>query len=342
MILQLLIAWLATRIHHHQDQVIRYLLEENRILKAKCKGKRILLSDTECRRLAILAHPIARKHLTDFSTIATPDTLRRWYRRLVVQAPSPTPQGNSLGRPRVAAEIEQLVIRMATENPRWGYRRIQEALSNLGYHIHNTTVRNILRRNHIDPAPIRGRAGMSWAQFVTLHWEVLDASGGVEDLRSAVTETWTLTRKRIQSHVARCKRLAGMIQYRALAMLVLFARQGRRLWSGFLAILARGHVNDSRHSAQRSDEAFLPMRTVSHQSVAQPLQPIPLVQERSPPEAGGGAPILVGSGMDQRRSASTTRLLVASTVQNIAYNGDQSVSQSQSSGSCKNSYPAAA
>jgi hypothetical protein len=69
-------------------------------------------------------------------------------------------------------EIEQLVVRMATENPLWGYRRIQGALSNLGYPIHKTTVRNILRRHHIDPAPVRGKAGMSWAQFVKLHLEV--------------------------------------------------------------------------------------------------------------------------------------------------------------------------
>ena len=58
-------------------------------------------------------------------------------------------------------EIEPLVMRMANENPRWGYRRIQGALSNLGPDIDTTTVRHILRRNHIDPAPIRGKAGMN-------------------------------------------------------------------------------------------------------------------------------------------------------------------------------------
>ena len=87
MILQLLIAWLATRIHHHQDQVIHYLREENRILKATCKGKRMPLTDTERRRLAVLAHPIERKQPPALLTVATPDTLRRWYCRLIVCVP---------------------------------------------------------------------------------------------------------------------------------------------------------------------------------------------------------------------------------------------------------------
>jgi hypothetical protein len=112
-----------------------YLLEDNRILKAKLKGKRIELTDSERRRLAVLAHPIDRKQLKDISTIATPDTLLRWYRRLVVQPPNRKPLGKSLGRPRVAMAIEQLVVRLANENPRWGYRRIQGVLSHLGYDI---------------------------------------------------------------------------------------------------------------------------------------------------------------------------------------------------------------
>jgi putative transposase len=163
MILPLLIAWLTARINRHQDHVMTYLREENRILKAKLKGRWIQFTDTERRRLAVLAHPIDRKHLKDVSTIAPPDTLQRWYRRLGVQGPSRQSQSRPLGRPRVATEIEQFIVRMANENPRWGHRRIQGALSNLGYDIDHTTVRHILRRNHIDPAPIRGKTCISWS-----------------------------------------------------------------------------------------------------------------------------------------------------------------------------------
>jgi hypothetical protein len=75
----------------------------------------------------------------------------------------------------VAEEVERLAVQMAEENPTWGYRRIQGALANLGHRIDKITVRNLLRRHHIDPAPKRRQAGMSWAQFLKMHWEVLAA-----------------------------------------------------------------------------------------------------------------------------------------------------------------------
>jgi transposase InsO family protein len=65
---------------------------------------------------------------------------------------------------------------MAEENATWGYRRIQGALANLGHRIDKLTVRNILRRHHLEPAPQRRQGGMSWAQFLKLHWEVLAAT----------------------------------------------------------------------------------------------------------------------------------------------------------------------
>jgi hypothetical protein len=76
----------------------------------------------------------------------------------------------------VAEEIEQLVVRMAEENPTWGYRRIQGALANLRHHIDALTVRYILRRHSMEPAPQRRHAGMSGPQFLKLHWEVLAAT----------------------------------------------------------------------------------------------------------------------------------------------------------------------
>jgi hypothetical protein len=158
------------------------------------------LTDTERRRLAVLAHP--------------------------------KPQDKPLGRPRVAAEIEQLVIRMATENPRWGYRRIQGALSNLGYHIDKTTVRNILRRHHIDPAPIRGKTGMSWSQFVTLHWEVLQATGFFATSRSRVVHLWTVVTQLARHLNTRGVRLLGLIRHSAISILAWVAQQYRTLWAG--------------------------------------------------------------------------------------------------------------
>ena len=157
MILQLLLAMLAGWIHRHQQQVITYFLAENRILKAQLGGRRLRLTDTERRRLAVLAHPLGRTRLKVVATLATPDTLMRWYQRLIAQKFDGSQQRRPLGRPRVAEEVEQLVVRMAEENPTWGYRRIQGALANLGHPIDAITVRNILRRHHLDPAPNAAR-----------------------------------------------------------------------------------------------------------------------------------------------------------------------------------------
>jgi transposase InsO family protein len=163
-------------LNRHQQQVISYLHEENRILKAKLGNQRVRFTDTERHRLATLAHPLGRTCLKALSTLATPDTLLRWYKRLSAEKFDSSHIRNKLGRPRVPEECEQLVIRMATENPTWGYRRIQGALANLGHHIDKITVRNILCRHHIDPAPKRRQAGLSWSKFLKLHWEVLAAT----------------------------------------------------------------------------------------------------------------------------------------------------------------------
>jgi hypothetical protein len=85
MILHLLIAMVAGWLQRHQQQVITYLQEENRVLKAHLGGRRLRLTGTERRRLAALAYPLGRKRLKAFATLATPDTLLRWYTRLIAQ-----------------------------------------------------------------------------------------------------------------------------------------------------------------------------------------------------------------------------------------------------------------
>jgi hypothetical protein len=185
MTLHVLIALVASWLQRHQQHVIMYLMEENHVLKAHHGGRR-RLTDPERHRLAALAHPLGRKRLQEIATLATPDTLLRWYKRLIAQKFDGSTCRKQLGRPPVAEEVERLAVQMAKENPTWGYRRIQGALANLGYRIDKLTVRNILRRHSIDPAPQRRKAGMSWAQFLTLHWEVLAAT----DFFTVEVATW--------------------------------------------------------------------------------------------------------------------------------------------------------
>src|SRR3989454_6771932 len=234
MILHILIAMVAGWIQRHQQHVITYLQEENRILKAQRGGRRLRLTDTERRRLAALAHPLGRKRLKEVATLASPDTLLRWYKRLIAQQFDGSTQRRPLGRPRVAEEIEQLVVRMAEENPTWGYRRIQGALANLGHAIDKITVRNILRRRHLEPAPQRRKAGMCWGQFLKMHWEALAAT----DFFTVEVGTWhglvTFYVLVVMELATRRVQIAGITPHPTAAFMQQCARQLTDPFEGFL------------------------------------------------------------------------------------------------------------
>jgi len=72
-------------------------------------------------------------------------------------------------------EISQLIVRMAQENPGWGYTRIQGALAHLSHKVARGTVCNVLKRNGIEPAPERSKR-TTWSTFLKAHWKVLAAS----------------------------------------------------------------------------------------------------------------------------------------------------------------------
>ena len=94
--------------------------------------------------------------------IVTPDTLLRWHRRRIARYWTQPTQGP--GRPSTATELRQLVLRLAAENPTWGYRRIHGELAGLGHTIASSTVWQILKTNGIDPAP--ERSDITWSQFL--------------------------------------------------------------------------------------------------------------------------------------------------------------------------------
>lgn len=169
---QLLLLILAGWINHHQQDMIEYFRAENRVLREKVGKKRILFNDDQRRHLAVKSKVLGRKALKEFATIVTPDTLLRWHRELVAAKWDYSRCCKKVGRPPVSTEIVELVLRRASENPGWGYDRIQGALANLGHLISNTCVRNILKAHGIDPAPDRKRQS-TWKSFLQAHWDVL-------------------------------------------------------------------------------------------------------------------------------------------------------------------------
>ena len=92
----------------------------------------------------------------------TPDTLLRWHRRRIARHWTQTTRGP--GRPATAPEIRRLILRLAAENPTWGYRRIHGELVGLGHRLATSTIWQILKANGIDPAP--DRSDITWSQFL--------------------------------------------------------------------------------------------------------------------------------------------------------------------------------
>src|SRR5437762_4361331 len=156
-----------------QELLLRneYLAAENRILKVQIKG-RLLLSDGEKATLSEIAYRLGRKALREVAMVAQPETILAWYRRLIAHKFDGSKSRRRPGRPRVRADIENLVVRMAKENPSWGYDRIVGALANLGHQVSDQTVGNILRRHGTAPAPKRSQI-TTWKDFLATHMNVL-------------------------------------------------------------------------------------------------------------------------------------------------------------------------
>src|ERR671924_571250 len=169
-----------------QELLLRneYLVSENRILRHQITG-RVHLSDGERKILAEIGKKLSKQALAEVASIVTPDTILAWHRKLVAQKFDGSEQRKPLGRPKIAAELEALIVRIAQENRSWGYDRIVGALTNMGYTISAQTVGNVLKRHDIPPAPER-KTTTTWKEFIRTHMDVLVAT----DFFTA--EVWTL------------------------------------------------------------------------------------------------------------------------------------------------------
>ena len=181
---QLLFMILASWVHREQQAIIAfYQVELDALMKAQGK-KRLLLTDAQRRLLAVKGKSLGRKALMELTSIVTPDTILRWHRTLVTQKWDHSEQRKCVGRPRIRQVIVDLILRFASENPTWGYDRIQGALANVGYHISDQTVGNVLKQHGIEPAPDR-KQKTTWKTFLKAHWDVLSA------IDFTTVEVWT-------------------------------------------------------------------------------------------------------------------------------------------------------
>ncbi len=144
-----------------KDAELLVLRHENAVLRRHTG--RVRYQPADRLWLAALSKLIPRRRWDEVFAV-TPATLLAWHRRLVTRKWDYTSR-RCPGRPPTAPAIRKLVIRIATDNPMWGHRRVQGELVKLGHQIAASTVWQILHDARIDPAP--RRTGPTWKQFLT-------------------------------------------------------------------------------------------------------------------------------------------------------------------------------
>jgi transposase InsO family protein len=179
-----LLAYVTGSVDAHLMLRNEYLVAENGILRNQIKG-RLHLSDAERTTLAEIGKKLGKQALAAIAKAAKLDTILGWHRTLVAEKFDGSHQRKSPGRPRVDKEVEDLVVQMARGNRSWGYDRIASALAHLGYEISDQTVRNILKRRGLSPAPERQKT-TTWKEFIRSHMDVLWATDFF------TTEVWTM------------------------------------------------------------------------------------------------------------------------------------------------------
>jgi putative transposase len=135
---------------HHELEVLRRQVARPKLRAAD----RALLAAAACH--------LPRSSCTRL--LVTPRTLLRWHRALVRRKWRQPP--GQRGRPPLPAEVRELVLRLARENPRWGHRRICGELAKLGLNVSPTSIRRLLAQAKLEPAPAPRRSGPSWREFL--------------------------------------------------------------------------------------------------------------------------------------------------------------------------------
>src|SRR5215210_3797248 len=163
----------ARRTDRDKDLEILLLRHQLRLMQRE-RPRPLRLSRWEKVTLAVLTAKLAqltagpRGRLDQVLLLFKAETVLKWHRELVRRKWT-LRRRRAGGRPAVTDEVEALVVRIARENAGWGYRRIQGELAKLGHRVAHTTVRTILRRHDLPPAPERRRRGSTWRQFLARH-----------------------------------------------------------------------------------------------------------------------------------------------------------------------------
>ena len=158
-----LFALLAKAVHAHLERENRFLKVENQILRSKLKS-RVIVTPEDRARLVRFGRELGPA-IKDIISIVQPKTFMRW-----VRAASGGAIGKKSGRPPKGQEVKALVLRLARENPGWGYQRISGELRKLNIACCSNTVKKILTEAGLAPRPMRRKdTDSTWNEFLRRH-----------------------------------------------------------------------------------------------------------------------------------------------------------------------------
>ncbi len=162
---------LARQTDHDKDVEILLLRQQLRLLQRK-QSHPPRLSRWEKLTLLVLAGKLtamstkARARLSQVVLLFKPDTLLKWHRELVRRKWTFNKKV-TVGRPRLNSNLVTLILRLAKENPTWGYGKLEGELGKLGFDIGRSTIRDVLKRKRVPPVPERGKHGSNWRTFLS-------------------------------------------------------------------------------------------------------------------------------------------------------------------------------
>ncbi|MFF8021730.1 integrase core domain-containing protein [Streptomyces sp. NPDC007896] len=154
-----------------KDAEILALRHQLTVLERQLGKDKVRFTPSDRAFLAVLLHCLPMDVLRRLRLLVRPDTLLRWHRDLVARRHAAVSRPRRPGRPRTVHSVRALVLRLARENPTWGYRRVHGELLVLGVKVAASTVWEILREAGIDPTP--ERTSSTWADFLRSQAEAL-------------------------------------------------------------------------------------------------------------------------------------------------------------------------
>ncbi len=173
-----LVDLVSVRWQPDRDKDLHILLLQHQVRLLQRQRPQPRLTRWEQLTLAVLTSKLAhltagpRSTLERYVLLFKPATILKWHRELVRRTWT-SRRTTAGGRPPTPAEVERLIVQLARENPRWGYRRIQGELAKLGHPVGCSTVRAVLKRQHVPPAPQRRARPSTWRSFLRRHQDAL-------------------------------------------------------------------------------------------------------------------------------------------------------------------------